>query len=66
MVEEYRSFRQRVRSPTTSSLTHEVVSPTSSVSSTTLIIMSVRRSPRSKISFFVENNCQSDNWQFTS
>ena len=34
---ECRSFRQRVSSPTTSSPTYEVVSPTSNVNSPTLI-----------------------------
>ena len=49
---EYRSFRQRVSSPTTSSPTTEVVSPTSNVSSPTLLcqfanaFMSVRQRPK--------------------
>ena len=47
---EYRSFRQRVTSPTTSSPTTEVVSPTSNVSSPTLICQPLR-DPMSKILF---------------
>ena len=50
---EYRSFRQRVRSTTTSSPTYEVDSPTSNVSSPTerLLICQSLRDPMSKILF---------------
>ena len=47
---EYRSFHQRVSSPTTSSPTYEVDSPTSNVSSPTLICQLVRK-PTPKILF---------------
>ena len=49
-LREYRSFRQRVSSPTTCSPMNEVDSPTSNVSSPTLICQLLRE-PTSEILF---------------